>query len=127
GDLSLLAEDRQKQILYVRFGAGATSMHSLVVPNLTTLRNEFIKAPTQHREAKLYMRSARSHETVTRVVQGELDVGVVRESAVSLVKGLSSEWLGDVGYCMILPRKLAKKERIYSLRDLARSPTKVVT
>jgi DNA-binding transcriptional LysR family regulator len=124
---SFIAQNSDRA-LWVRIGAGATSLHSLIVPNLEALRGLFTNSgPDAVRLCRLHLANLRSRETVTRLLDGRLDFGVVRESALETVKGLDSASIRSVSYNIVMARRFADELGVSTLDDIIKKKVPIVT
>jgi DNA-binding transcriptional LysR family regulator len=131
GELGSFIEENSDRALWVRLGCGATSLHSLVVPNLEKIRSLFTdvdRGPDGSlRQCRIHLANVRSNETVARLLDGRVDFGVVRNSALNLTKELESRMIGAVGYILVIAPRFAEKLGISSLEDIVQKSTPVVT
>lgn len=124
---SFIAQNSDRA-LWVRIGAGATSLHSLLVPNLEALRGLFTNSgPDTVRLCRLHLANLRSRETVARLLDGRLDFGIVREGVLETVKGLESAPVRSVSYNIVMARRFAQELGVSTLDDIIKKKVPVVT
>jgi len=128
-ETEIFAAQHRDNSIWVRIGAGASSLHSLVVPNLLAIRKIFENRHEQmsQSECRFAIANIRSHETVARLSDGRLDFGLVRESVLDSTKGLACAEVGRVGYNLVLSTKFAISAGVTNLSDVVDQAIPVVT
>lgn len=95
------AKASEQRPVEVRIGASQSVLEGFVVPFLS-------EAAEKETRANFVLRSMRSHEIVSGLNDFSIDLGIVRESAISS-KRLQRALLASVRYVLIAPTKLAAR------------------
>jgi len=102
GSLNRLAEDFSGIDPTLAIGAGGTYLDWVLLPKLPQIQRLFP-------HASLRLRSLRSKEIDRKLLEGELDFGILRKDACSA--RLTVKELGEMRYSLFVPRSLARDVR----------------
>jgi DNA-binding transcriptional LysR family regulator len=113
-----LADRCANQNMEVTVGGGESLLHWLLLPGLTEFR-------AKHSTITLVLENLRTEETTSRLADGRIDMGLVRQDAVC--SPLKSARLGTIEYRLVVPRDSSKaKSTKTGWAMLARRPVAVL-
>ena len=95
----MMLSARARRPIRLKVGAGESLIQWLLMPNLSRFRKEIP-------DASVGFLNRRSNKIIEGLIDGDLDLGVVRETAMT--KQLAHISFGSFGYKLFVPKKMSK-------------------